>query len=451
VSEPPFPESSAQSVVTSTRSALGRIWTLGLCTSLLDHDIRSLIHRAAGLIPGLTRAHILDQPALLPPLTEQRRIVEKVEALLARVNAARDRLAKVPAILKRFRQAVLAAACSGMLTKDWRIKNPNSIDSRSLLYQLREARRAAWEESERRRLFAKDKTVTAKQLRERYREPVAVDPVFEVPTSWTWASIDELTLLAGGLTKGQKRPPGITLRKVPYLRVANVQRGRLDLSIIKEIEATEDEIAELTLHPGDILLNEGGDIDKLGRGWVWGGEIGVCLHQNHVFRARPASQLIVPAFVSHYTNTFGQQFFLDQGAQTVNLASISMSKVRALPVPIPPVDEQREILSRVQALLTVAETVEGHITAASSQADRLVQAILGKAFRGELVPTDAELARQEGRDYEPASRLLERIRRERAPTARETSARREGMAHGARKQRLQEVGEGRRARGRRGG
>jgi type I restriction enzyme S subunit len=379
----------------------------------LDHDIASVIDRAAGLIPGLTRDHILDQPVPVPPLAEQRRIVTKVESLLSEVNTTRERLAKAPIILKRVRQAVLAAACSGRLTEGWRGKSQNTGDGRSLLRQLREAHRAAWEKAEQQRRLARGNRLCVKRLRERYRRPVAIDPTFDVPGSWTWASLDELALLAGGLTKGQKRPLGITLRKVPYLRVANVQRGHLDLAEIREIEATEEEIAELTLRPGDILLNEGGDIDKLGRGWVWGGEIAVCVHQNHVFRARPASRLIVPEFVSHYANTFGQQFFFDQGAQTVNLASVSMSKIRALPVPVPPVDEQREIVRRVQALLAVTETVEDHIAGATSHAADLTQAILAKAFRGELVPTEAELALRERRQYEPASVLLERIRRER--------------------------------------
>jgi restriction endonuclease S subunit len=81
---------------------------------------------------------------------------------------------------------------------------------------------------------------------------------------------------------------------VPYLRVANVQRGHIDLSVIKEIDAADSEIGELQLQSGDILLNEGGDIDKLGRGWVWEGQIATCIHQNHVFRARPLAEIANP-------------------------------------------------------------------------------------------------------------------------------------------------------------
>ncbi len=90
---------------------------------------------------------------------------------------------------------------------------------------------------------------------------------------------------------------------LPYLRVANVQRGYLDLSEMKEIEATEDEIADLQLREGDVLFNEGGDRDKLGRGWVWRGELPECIHQNHVFRARLHAGVADPKFVSWYGNS----------------------------------------------------------------------------------------------------------------------------------------------------
>jgi type I restriction enzyme, S subunit len=360
----------------------------------------------------------------LPPLAEQRRIVEKVEALLARVNAARDRLAKVPAILKRFRQSVLAAACSGRLTEDWRQLHPKPVSEGRLLGKLRATRRSAWETAESLRLKARGKLVSRQELGARYRVPIEAEPTFQAPAGWILASLDELTFLAGGITKGQKRPAGIRLRKVPYLRVANVQRGYLDLSEVKQIEATEDEIRELRLRPGDILLNEGGDIDKLGRGWVWNGEIDECIHQNHVFRARPIPGIIEPRFLSHYANTFGQQFFFDVGAQTVNLASVSMSKVKALPVPVPPIEEQAEIVRWVDRLLKLADVIERRVAAATAHANSLTQAVLAKAFRGELVPTEAELARREGRDYEPASALLERVK---GATSRAGARRRGGL------------------------
>jgi type I restriction enzyme S subunit len=334
--------------------------------------------------------------------------------------------------VKLFRQSVLAAACTGRLTEDWREERQTAVEPIRLLQFIRGARLSAWESADRQRLAARGKFKAHPELRARYRPPAEAVAVFETPESWAWATLDELTLLAGGLTKGQKRGPGARLRAVPYLRVANVQRGHLDLTWVKSIPATEDEIADLRLEDGDILLNEGGDIDKLGRGCVWHGELAECIHQNHIFRARPASKLIDPHFISHYANTFGQQFFFDAGAQTVNLASVSMSKIRRLPVPVPPVDEQREILRRVDALFGVADKIERRVAAASARADALIQSILAKGFRGELVPTEAELARAQGRDYESAEALLARLQAERVattspPKVRRRAARRAGV------------------------
>lgn len=141
-------------------------------------------------------------------------------------------------------------------------------------------------------------------------------------------------------TKGQETSENENLIEVPYLRVANVQRGSLDLSEVLTIPVTQTELDALRLEPGDLLLNEGGDRDKLGRGWVWEGQIENCVHQNHVFRARPVPGLLHPKLISWYANTFGQGFFFQGGKQTTGLASISMGVVAALPVPLMPWPEQ---------------------------------------------------------------------------------------------------------------
>ena len=119
-----------------------------------------------------------------------------------------------------------------------------------------------------------------------------------LPAGWEWTTLGQIAAIKGGLTKGKKRRPGDLVRVVPYLRVANVQRGHIDLTEVKEIEASDREIADLQLCPGDVLLNEGGDRDKLGRGWIWSGQLPVCIHQNHVFRARLRESVADPKFVS---------------------------------------------------------------------------------------------------------------------------------------------------------
>jgi type I restriction enzyme S subunit len=200
---------------------------------------------------------------------------------------------------------------------------------------------------------------------------------------WTWTQLGAVARLKGGLTKGQKRRPTDVVRSVPYLRVANVQRGYLDLSEVKLIEAMESEVRDLRLEPGDLLFNEGGDRDKLGRGWVWNGEIAECIHQNHVFRARLLPEL-EPRFFSLFSNFVGHQYFFDEGKQTTNLASINISKLSRLPVPVAPAAEQTRILTELDRHFSVLAHMETAVEEQLSRATALRRGILRHAFAGKL-------------------------------------------------------------------
>jgi type I restriction enzyme S subunit len=234
-----------------------------------------------------------------------------------------------------------------------------------------------------------------------------------LPTSWAWATLGSIADIKGGITKGQRRREEAMLRLIPYLRVANVQRGFLDLQEVKLIAATENEIETLRLEAGDILFNEGGDRDKLGRGWVWRGEIAECIHQNHVFRGRLYSTEVEPKLISWYGNSFGQQYFIDQGKQTTNLASINLTKLAAFPIPLPPANEQRRIVAAIEEQFTRLDAAVAGLRRVRANLKRYRAAVLKAACEGRLVPTEAELARAEGREYEPADRLLARILEER--------------------------------------
>lgn len=189
---------------------------------------------------------------------------------------------------------------------------------------------------------------------------------------------------------------------MPYLRVTNVQRGHLDLQEVKTILASEADIRQLALCDGDALFNEGGDRDKLGRGWVWRNQVPECIHQDHVFRMRPFLPAMNPEFISHHGNGFGQQWFQSVGKQTTNLASINLGMLRAFPVPVPPAAEEARIAELVAESLAASDTMQAAIEKSVAQCTAQRQNILRAAFAGELVPQDPT--------DEPAEALPARIR-----------------------------------------
>jgi type I restriction enzyme, S subunit len=169
--------------------------------------------------------------------------------------------------------------------------------------------------------------------------------------------LDSIAEISGGLTKNAKDALAEDLLDVPYLRVANVHRRYLDLSDVATIKVSRKKLAALKLEVGDILLNEGGDKDKLGRGAVWRGEIECCIHQNHVFRARLTSRDYLPGFVSSWANSFGKGWFERFGTQTTGIASINKATLSRFPVPVLPPERQREW---VDLLDNVAQQCESH-------------------------------------------------------------------------------------------
>jgi type I restriction enzyme, S subunit len=329
-------------------------------------------------------------PVRVAPLADQKRIVAEIEKQFSRLDEAVANLKRVKANLKRYKAAVLKAAVEGTLTEEWRKAHPGVEPASKLLDRILSERRAKWEEAELAKMQAKGKAPKNDKWKGQYKEPVAPEATDlpELPESWAWARLDSIAGLKGGITVDSKRKDS-TARDVPYLRVANVQRGFLDLNEVKTIKAPASAIEELRLYVGDILFNEGGDRDKLGRGWIWEGQLSECIHQNHVFRARLFLADIQPKLVSWWGNSFGKDYFLREGRQTTNLASINLTKLSAFPIPLPPSAEQHRIVIEVDRHLSLIRETEIQVDANLKRADRLRQSILTAAFAGRLRGLDS--------------------------------------------------------------
>ena len=210
-----------------------------------------------------------------------------------------------------------------------------------------------------------------------------------LPQGWTWRRLGDVAEVVGGVTKDSKKQSLPGMVEVPYLRVANVQRGALKLDEVSSIRVTPQKAQALELRAGDVLLNEGGDRDKLARGWVWEGEVPNCIHQNHVFRARLRIDLD-PYFLSYTANTLGGRWAERNGKQSVNLASISLSMIRRMPVIVPPEGVSARVVNELRDRLEEVDRLEKAAHRSQAHSASLRRAILAAAFEGKLTGRHAD-------------------------------------------------------------
>jgi len=215
----------------------------------------------------------------------------------------------------------------------------------------------------------------------------------QIPAGWSLVQLKRVAEVHGGLTLG-KSYEGLELVEYPYLRVANVQDGRLDLTDVTTLEVPPAVAEGVMLRPGDVLMTEGGDLDKLGRGTVWAGQIAPCLHQNHVFAVRCFPHKLLPHFLAYVTaSRYGRDYFEATGKRTTNLAATNATKVGAFYIPLPPLAEQEalvEYLDREIGRLKAIQEVIG------KQIDTLIayrKSLIHECVTGQRRISEADLAR----------------------------------------------------------
>ncbi|MDX1908693.1 MAG: restriction endonuclease subunit S [Bacteroidia bacterium] len=206
-------------------------------------------------------------------------------------------------------------------------------------------------------------------------------PLGRIPVEWECVPLSSLSEITSGVTLGKKYE-GIGTVELPYLRVANVQDGYLDLSEIKTIRIPVGQVVKYVLKEGDVLMNEGGDYDKLGRGSVWKGEIESCLHQNHVFKVRLDQDEMLPDFLALYsTSHLGKRFFLLSSKQSTNLASINKTQLKAFPILKPCPKEQHQIISTLMKPINIIAEQSRSLSKLQSLKTGLMQDLLSGRVR----------------------------------------------------------------------
>ncbi|WP_373948340.1 restriction endonuclease subunit S [Vibrio pomeroyi] len=196
-----------------------------------------------------------------------------------------------------------------------------------------------------------------------------------VPNGWERKPLEKVAEIKTGVAKGKKglKDP----IEVPYLRVANVQDGYIDLSEVKTIQIERHQLERYSLQVGDVLMTEGGDFDKLGRGDVWQGQITPCLNQNHVFAVRPNQKVLLPYFLGALSGSnYGKTYFLSCAKRSTNLASINSTQLKEFPVLTPPLPEQRKIAKILSTWDKAIATTEKLIETSKQQKKALMQQLL---------------------------------------------------------------------------
>ncbi len=290
-------------------------------------------------VPGLAREDAYASKLPVPPSLEQTAIADFLDRETGRIDTLVAKKRKLVALLKEKRSALISRTVTRGLPADaareFGLTTGNSaVHEAPGAYGSGEASLACRGE----KFFV---PTEGNGIPERLKDS-RVEWLGEIPTHWHQTQIKHIAQVRQGVTKGRDLA-GKEIIELPYLRVANVQDGYLDLSEISTIPVMENEIKRFSLKKGDVLMNEGGDNDKLGRGTVWNDEIPICLHQNHVFSVRPFD-IKLSAWIALWTQgAAAKSYFLLRGKQTTNLASISSTSVRELPIIIPPLYEQTAI------------------------------------------------------------------------------------------------------------
>ena len=212
----------------------------------------------------------------------------------------------------------------------------------------------------------------------------------QVPHGWKLVALKRIAEIRGGLTLGKQYEGELVER--PYLRVGNVQDGHLDLADVSVIELPASVAAGVELWPNDVLMTEGGDLDKLGRGHLWRGEIPGCLHQNHIFAVRCFPHKLKPMFLAYATAAqYGRDYFEATGKKTTNLANTNATKVGQFPIPLPPLAEQEAICAHLDEKTAEVNRIAATITA---QIDTLIayrKSLIHECVTGQRRVTEADV------------------------------------------------------------
>jgi type I restriction enzyme, S subunit len=357
----------AKNEISTNQGFKNFILPTGIDSSFAYYYLRSIRDLAESLGTGTTFKEISGStaktlPFLIPPLAEQKAIADKLDTLLAQVETTKARLDRIPKILTTFRQSVLAAAVSGKLTEEWRSKQ----EKRSVVLDYRQIC-----------LDQRKSTFDKKNPKVTILSDV---PDIDLPEDWQWHSLDEISIK---ITDGTHHSPkSFSDGDYMYVTSKNVREGYIDLRNITYVseEIHREIYKRCDVKPGDVLYVKDGA--NTGLSCVNNIEEEISLLSS--VGVLKLCSFMDPVYVQHYLNSpTGRKLMLDLMGGTA-IKRLTLTKISISPISIPPIEEQTEIVRRVEQLFAYADKIEQQVQAAQQRVDKLTQAILAKAFRGEL-------------------------------------------------------------------
>lgn len=325
----------------------------------------SIADNTAGIaIPNVNATNLSALEIPLPPLNQQKCIIEKIESLFDRLNKTKQSLAKIPPLLKKFRQSVLAKAFSGELTEDWRAKQKDLEPASDLLARIRTSR----------------KNLLGKKYKE--PEPIDTSDLPELPEGWEWMSLGNIIVSAQpGFASGKKDVKDGLF----HLRMNNIDSEcNLNLDLVRTVPKKLGE-EKYILQKGDVLICHTNSQKLIGKTAIVNLE-GKYAFSNHLTRLRFLDNTIIPEWIWYYVSTLWRQgYFETRCKQWVNQATIERDTLLQIRVPLPSYMEQCYAVKKIQEFFSQDDAIEKSVKIAQAHCEKLTQSILTKAFRGELV------------------------------------------------------------------
>ncbi len=307
-------------------------------------------------------AHATLVEVLLTTLTDSADVNELAQNW-ARLSENFDSLFTTEQSIEALKQTVLQLAVMGKLVP----QDPNDEPASVLLEKIAQ---------EKERLVKEKKIKKEKPLPSISKD----EKLFDIPNGWEWVKLEDVVIIQSGITKGRKLT-GRELIAVPYLRVANVQRGHLLLDSMQLVQIPVEEVDKYEVLSRDLLITEGGDWDKVGRTAIWNNELPYVAHQNHIFKARIFLEIQNELWLEAYLNApYARSYFAGSSKQTTNLASINKTQLRRCLVVLPPISEQQRIMTKLDELMQICDQLKANLQQSQVTQVQLTDALVEQAL-----------------------------------------------------------------------